>query len=279
MKKRFLIALLLVGGCASTPRPHPRVGPAPAPAALLESLQARHRALRTLEIETRTTTWFGGDRLRGTVLMMVAREGRLRFEASVPVQGAVASLVVDNGQFALLDLEAKVFRRGPACPENVAALVRIPLMPQEIAAILLGDAPLGADARATTVEWDPIRGAEILTIESAPAPAGAASAEATPRLWVFMRRGSSGYEVIGLEGESPNRPGRWRVSYEDLSPAGPVAIPQLIRFAEPGRSFDEGVEIKVRERLAVNQTLDPEAFTIVPPPGYPIQQQPCPARR
>ncbi len=259
---RAVALVLLAFGCAHQPPPKPRSGPPPAGDELMQVLRKRHEALRTLELETRTTSWRGGDRIRATVLMLVERSGRFRFEAEIPLQGTVGSLVVTADRFFLLDLEHKVYRTGLPCPANVAQLVQIPLAPQEVAAILLGDAPLGAEARALEVGWDANRGADVLAIERA----------AAARLWITVRRPD---EVLAVEGQSHGANGRWRVAYEGLERVGGIPLPSVTRFAEPGRSFDEGVEIKVKERIGVNRALQPEAFTLSPPPGYAIEHLPC----
>jgi hypothetical protein len=275
------LALLALAGCAHASVAVPRPGdhPAPSPQSLFAVLVERHQALRTTELETRTTSWLGKDRARATVLMLVDRAGRLRFEAEVPVQGAVASLTVQGREFNFLDLQQRVFRRGPACPANVALLIPIPLMPDEIAAVLLGDAPLGEGARPIEVLWDGQRRADVLVIERP-------SAGAAARLWVTFSDAGGRPEVVAVEGEphvdpgaSPSRP-HWRVAYDERSPVAQTtqSLPTLIRFAEPGRSFDDGVEIKVKTRLGVNRPLRDESFVLTPPPGYPIEVLRCPAR-
>jgi hypothetical protein len=264
---RWALACALLVGCATAPVPRPPGQPAPAAPELLEALQRRQAALRTLEIDTRTTSWLSGDRVRATVPMLVDRAGRLRFEFEVPVQGSVAALTVHGREFALLDLQNHVLHTGPACPANVARLIPIPLLPEEIAAILLGDAPVGAGARPGEVSWDGKRQADVLAIER---PGAAAS-----RLWITMKRAKAGYDVLGLEGQSPGATGRWRVAYEDLRSADGFTLPSLIKFAEPGKSFDDGVEIKVRERLGLNRPLKDEQFTLTAPPGFRVENLPC----
>jgi hypothetical protein len=261
---------VLAAGCATAPRPRPTNLPAPAASALLEALQKRQAALHTLEIDTRTTSWLSGDRVRATVPMLIDRAGRLRFEAEIPIQGSVAALTVHGHEFALLDLQHHVFHVGPACPTNVARLIPIPLLPEEIAAILLGDAPLGDGARAVGVGWDGQRQADVLAVER-PSAGGAAN-----QLWVTMGRGSAGYDVLAVEGQSPGARGHWRVSYEDLSRADGFTLPGVIRFAEPGKSFDDGVEIKVKERLGVNRPLKDEQFALSAPPGFKVEPLVCP---
>jgi hypothetical protein len=267
--RRLLLAAALALGCATAPTPRPPGQPAPEASLLLESLKGRQAALRTLEIETRSTSWLNGERIRATVPMLVDRAGRLRFEFEIPVQGSVAALTVRGNAFALLDLQHQVFHQGPPCPANVARLIPIPLLPEEIAAILLGDAPLGETARAREVSWDGQRQADVLVVVRS-----AAGAAAT-HLWITMKRSGGGYDVLAVEGQSPGAQGRWRVAYEDLQKADGFTVPGLIKFAEPGKSFDDGVEIKVKERLGLNRPLKDEQFILKPPPGYKVEQLLC----
>ena len=95
-----------------------------------------------MSARVRATSWLGGERVRATVNMLVERDGHLRFEAEVSLQGTVATLATDGATFALLDARKNELSRGPACPANVASLIRIPLAPADVAAVLLGDARL-----------------------------------------------------------------------------------------------------------------------------------------
>jgi hypothetical protein len=269
-----LLAAALTAGCGhgvAAVRPADR--PLPAPEVLFQALVARQTALRTVELETKTTSWLGHERTRATVLMLVERSGRLRFEADVPLQGAVASLVVRGREFQFLDLQQHVFRHGPACPANVALMIPIPLLPEEIAAILLGDAPLGEGARPGEVLWDGERRADVLVVDRP-------SAGAAARLWISFTPSGSSYDVVAVAGESPAGAGRrWRVAYEGstrIDAGAPLTLPGTIRFAEPGRSFDDGVEIKVKERMGVNRPLRDESFVLTPPAGYPVETLGCP---
>lgn len=266
---------LLAACCATTPVPKPRPPTHPEPAAeeLMAALAQRHQKLRTMEFETKTTSWLGSERVRATVLMMVDRAGRLRFEAEVPVQGAVASLAVNGRDFTFLDQEKSIFRRGPACPANVALMIPIPLRPEEIAAILLGDAPLGERARPAGVSWDGIAGADVLAVDRSTEGDGAA------KLWVTMRRRANppGYDVLAVEGQSLAMTARWRVGFGDLERAAgsEEAVPKVVRFAEPGKSFDDGVEIVIKDRFGVNRPLRDESFVLTAPPGYKVETLLC----
>lgn len=270
---RALAALLLAASCATTATvtPRPPTQPEPPAAELLDALKKRHERLRTVEMETRTTSWLSRERVRATVLMLVDRAGRLRFGAEIPLQGVVAQLAVNGRDFSFLDDEKRVFRKGPACPANVALMIPIPLRPEEIAAMLLGDAPLGENARATGVSWDGRAQADVLAVDRSTGGDGAA------KLWITLRRRPTppGYDVLAVEGQSLAAQARWRVAFEDHARVGEDALPNVIRFAEPGKSFDEGVEIKVKERMGVNRPIPDDRFVLSPPPGYTVEHLLC----
>jgi Domain of unknown function (DUF4292) len=264
-------AVLSCAGSAQFVRSYP----APSTEELLQAVRARQATVRGINIETRTTSWLGGERVRGTVQMLVERSGRLRFEAEVSLQGTVAALTVDGGQFAFIDHQKHLYRKGPACPANVAAMIRIPLAPAEVAAILLGDIPLPSDnkpGKVAAVEWDSSRGADVLTVTVA--------SQLGVKLWLGLRRPNAqvaAWDVVFVEGqglEGLDARGRWRVSYEDFEHVSGVALPRLVRFAEPGKTFDDGVEIKIRER-ALNPKFPEGAFTLEPPSGYRVEFAAC----
>jgi hypothetical protein len=252
---------LLFAACATAPAQ--RTYPVPSADELLAALRARQAAAHSLNLETRTTSWLGGERVRGTVQMLVERGGNLRFEAEVSLQGTVAALAVNDGQFVFVDHQKKTFRQGLATPSDVASLIRIPLPPQAVAAILLGDVFVSEGSKALDVGWD--RGADVLHLQ---APDGAES-------WVSLHRPAplvAAWDVVAVSGQPVFSRGRWRVSYQDMQRIDGQSFPKLIRFAEPGRDFDDGVEIKVRDRI-LNPAFPTDAFLLAPPPGY-LPQKP-----
>jgi hypothetical protein len=260
------VAMLAAGGCCGT-RVSNRPYPPPSADELVAAVRARQSAVTGMNVEARATSWLGGERVRGTVQMLVARDGRLRFEAEVAVQGTVALLAVDHAEFTFVDNGKHLFRRGPACPANVASLIRIPLEPAQVAAILLGDLPLPADTGDAKLDWDGKRAADVLVL---PGPYGST-------FWLGLRRANPAapaWDVVFLEGRGPRDPAPWRVAYDDFERKGAVALPRLIRFAEPGKDWDDGVEIKIRERVP-NPAFPDGAFTLTPPPGYAIEEAAC----
>ena len=250
------VLFLLLAACATVPAQ--RTYPVPSADELLAALRARQAAAHSLNLETRTTSWLGGERVRGTVQMLVERVGNLRFEAEVSLQGTVAALAVHDNTFVFVDHQKKTFRQGPATPGNVASLIRIPLPAQAVAAILLGDVFFLEGSKALDVGWD--RGADVLHLQT---PDG-------DELWVSLHRPAplvAAWDVVAVAGQPAFARARWCVSYEDLQHSDGQSFPGFIRFAEPGRDFDDGVEIKVRDRI-VNPLFPADAFLLAPPPGY-----------
>lgn len=263
---RATVLLLLALPLAGCPRPGPiaRAYPAPAADALLGALQARQAAVPGMSARVRATSWLSKERVRATVNMLVERDGRLRFEAEVSLQGTVATLATDGGTFALLDNRKNQLSRGPACPENVASLIRIPLAPADVAAVLLGDARRPAATGPPTVDWDAGAGADVLVL---PDPSGGT-------LQVLFRGTGADRRLIGANRVAATGSRLWRTAYEDFEAAGAEWLPRTIRFAEGTGSFDDGVEIRFRDRTIAG-TPPAGAFTLEPPPGVAVRDVGC----
>jgi outer membrane lipoprotein-sorting protein len=249
--------------CAHAP-PKSRPYPAPASDALIASLTARQSALGGMNARVRATSWLGGERIRATVNMLVMRDGRLRFEAEVSLQGTVATLATDGTTFALFDARRNEVNRGPACPANVASLIRIPLLPADVAAVLLGDARLPANIPegGLTVAWDPSRGADALAIRD----------KDGGDLQLFFRADRTLTAVVRT---APDGVRLWQTAYGEFETVAGVVVPRLIRFAEGTGSFDDGVEIQFKDRT-LNPTPPAGAFTLAPPAGAAVRDVGCP---
>ncbi|MFL5306204.1 MAG: LolA family protein [Polyangia bacterium] len=254
---------LLIAGCAhhgSVVRPYPP----PAADALVAALRARQAAVPGMSARVRATSWLSGERVRATVNMLAERDGRLRFEAEVSLQGTVATLATDGNVFALLDARKNELSRGPACPANVASLIRIPLAPADVAAILLGDARPPEQTGTPTVDWDPAIGADVLSLPDA---AGGA-------LQISFRGTGAERRLVGASRVGGNGARLWRTSYDDFEAVGPEWLPRTIRFAEATASFDDAVEIRFRDR-AIGTAVPAGAFTLAPPAGVTVRDVGC----
>jgi hypothetical protein len=187
----------------------------------------------------------------------------------VSLKGMVAALATDGVRYDFVDVDRQRVEHGPACPYNVATLVQIPLLPTEIAGVLLGDAPVGEGAVALDVGWDESLGADVLHLREA------VQGESR-ELWVFMKRIESArtYAIVRLEGTTSGKRERFSVGYEDFKQSDGFLLPDRIRFAEPGRSFDDGVDIEIKSRV-LNPNFTDRAFTLETPAGFTVEEVGC----
>jgi hypothetical protein len=231
----------------------------------MATLTARQSAVRGMNARVRATSWLDGERVRATVNMLVQRDGHLRFEAEVSLQGMVAALATDGTTFAFFDAHKNEVSRGPACADNVASLIRIPLAPADVAALLLGDARPPEGATPQPVQWDAGSGGDMLVLR---AP--------DEHMLVYTFRGSSDADRVLVGVMSLDKGGKraWRAAFEDLETVGGVRLPGTIRFAEKDASFDDGVEIKFKDRT-LNAAPAPNAFTLAPPAGATVVDVGC----
>jgi len=262
-----LVAVVLVAACCAHAQPMAtRPYPAPSADALISALSAQQAAVRGMNARVRATSWLGGERVRATVNMLVERDGHLRFEAEISLQGTVAVLATDGTAFSLYDAHKNELSRGPACPANVASMIRIPLGPADVAAVLLGDGrtPGPIDPATASVGWDVRRGADVLAI---------LAREGGTLQFLFHGDGAA-RTLVAIDRIGTNGAPMWRTAYEDHEAVGAVRLPGIIRFAEQNSSFDDGVEIKFKDR-SINATPPADAFTIPPPAGATIVEVGC----
>lgn len=142
---------LTLTACGRLPYPE---YPSNDPEAILGARWRLPDSLEALRAEARLEQREGGKRIRGTILMMIERPAKVRFDALTRL-GAVATLTSDGERFALLDLREERFFIGEACPENIARGVGIRLSPGELVALLLGELP---QLDRATASFDVIRG-------------------------------------------------------------------------------------------------------------------------
>ena len=272
MKAGGALALAAAAACCAHAQPVVRPYPAPTADVLLAALSAQQAGVRGMNARVRATSWLGGERVRATVNMLVERDGHLRLEAEISLQGTVATLATDGTSFTLYDAHRNEVSRGPACPANVASLVRIPLVPADVAAVLLGDArpPPPVDPASATVVWDARRGADVLAL---PVRDGGGT------LQILFRGDGAARTLVAVDRVGGAGTPLWRTAYEDHETVGGARVPGTIRFAEQAASFDDGVEIKFKDRT-LNAAPPAGAFTLAPPPGATVVEVGCgPARK
>jgi Domain of unknown function (DUF4292) len=244
--------LLAAAGC-----PGRMVRPYPPPPAtdLVAHLQERAQNAPSLKAETRTDVRVGKDRANVSVYIRAAWGGKLRFQAMNPNDSLAADLAADAGQFCFLDTHANCGACGPATPENVARLIRIPLEPDEVVAVLLGTAPLLPD-QTPEVVWDAEGGHEILSLE----------AEGWKQKIVLDGRDKR-WDLVESELRDPQGKLSWRVRHKDFHA---VATPDGKQLRLPGTSlFEQGsdkVKIDWREQV-IEPAPDDAKFKLSLPEG------------
>ena len=294
MKGGGVPALCALAACCAHAQPVVRPYPAPTADVLLAALSAQQAAVRGMNARVRATSWLGGERVRATVNMLVERDGHLRLEAEISLQGTVATLATDGTTFTLYDAHKNEVSRGPACPANVASLVRIPLAPADVAAVLLGDArppppydsdgdpgrvpkppregsrraEPGGDPRdpaTATVVWDARRGADVLALPVR---------DDGGTLQFLFRGDGAARTLVAVDRVGGAGTPLWRTAYEDHETVAGARVPGTIRFAEQAASFDDGVEIKLKDRT-LNETLPADRFVLTAPPGVTVKAVGC----
>ena len=255
----LICGVLLLAGC---PKPAVRPYPPPTGEELMAALRARAAHLKTLRATAKVDHFAnGGERVRVKVNMLLARGGRLRFEADSPLGGALATLTSDGKQFALLDVHNNRFLTGPAKACNVARLVRLAIPPEDVVAVLMGGAPL--DGALKGVSWDPNNGGrEVLTLSLPDGGEETIRLDATDKRWDVMRaerRDSSG-KVL------------WRVSNDGFKDHGGFRLPDTSDVEEPPHGAD--AEIKFRG-VEPNVELSDDLFHLPPPQGLTPEPADC----
>jgi hypothetical protein len=249
------------------------------PVSALDALRSMKRPVRTLRAKARVEQRGGeSGRIRGTVLMIVARPDRVRFDAMTQF-GPAAILTSDGTRFALADLRENRYLSGPACPSNIARLLGIRMAGDEVARLLLGDTPrLDATSRSLACTGD---GTYLVSLEGSDGrrqevelAVRAADRDAPPeeqhlRLVRSQLFGEDGRTVWTARFED------YRVVPDPRSEAVPkqgVALPFEIYFDHAR----DDAEVRVRfQSIELNVEVPPRAFQGSPRPGMPSEVVPC----
>ena len=237
MRRAILVLALGLAGCPGRPCPARPFGEA---TDLLSSYRDMRRPARVMRAEATVDQRSGDGRVRGTVLMFVERDDRVRFDAMTQF-GPAAILTSDGEQFALTDLRENEFFVGPTCEANIERLLGLRFSGPEVTRLLLGETPR-IEAASREVRCDD--GRYHVTLHAADGrrqelelevrEADVAAAPADQRL--RMRKS----EVFAPDGQL-----EWRVTYDDYRF---VADPT----DDAGRGVIVYVEAKGRKAIETN---------------------------
>jgi hypothetical protein len=251
----IVTALVALTGC-----PHKaivRPYPAPPAADVVGQVTRRGEIASSLKAETKTDVRMGKERANVTVYILAAPGGKLRFQALNPNDSLAADLASDGARFCFLDTRANCGDCGPATPENVARLIRIPLQPDEVVTVLMGGAPLLPDP-TPEVTWDDEDGREILALE----------ADGWKQK-VILDGKDKRWDLLLAELHDPKGKLAWRVRHKDFravktKSGETVRLPAASLFEQAG----DTVKIEWREQ-SIGETLDAGKFQIELQEGLP----------
>lgn len=216
-------------------------------------------------IEARASQYSDSGALKGKLLVLLQRPGRLRMEGLSPTDDMVSVLASDGERFtSFLRGEATCWT-GRACPENVGRFASVPLEVDELVGVLLGRPPIIAHAGAA-MKWDASVGAYRVELAGAAADLGLSHGR-TQRLWVAHGDGRI-VRVALLEG------GRAKVDvrYSEFRKVGGHLVPGRLDVALARESTD--LRLEYRE-VDVAAELGAEAFVFACPGGTTMEELPC----
>ena len=255
---KWLLLVSLVSACHGVTQMPPKV---PTANELLADVQAHQQQARTRKAQAKVEFWDNtkGDRLRGNLSMWVTRDGRLRIDVDSQV-GLLSALAVNGDNFQLLDVKNDKYFTGQAAPCNVERVLHVALPPAQVAAALLGDAPLFPHEGAE-VSWNGKDARWVLTLKLA--GGNKQTVELSDR-----QRNVERSELTDQRGKKI-----WWLEHEDWKTVKGVAMPERSRFQQ-GDKADQDVILKFTSQ-DVNVEPPAEAWVIEAPNGLMQQELRC----
>lgn len=272
MTRGAIVFALLLTGCPGRPCPAQPLGDA---TEALTSYRDMRLPVRVLRAEARVDRRDSEGRVRGTVLMLIERDDRVRFDAMTQF-GAAAVLTSDGERFALTDLRENEYFTGPTCPENIERFLGLRFSGAEVTRLLLGESPR-IEATDRTMRCDGGRYHITLTAEDG----------TRQQLELEVREGdetappdAQRLRLRRSEVFAPDGSTMWRVTYDDYrfvedptDEAGRgVVMPFRLRFEDPRTGADTEVRF---EDVELNIEVVADSFVQRPAPGLTQHEVGC----
>ena len=257
MKRLALVALLALAGC-----PHRGASPlggAIDAAPLWEQVKAAHAREGTLTADGKAFVDAPQNGGKYSLHLSVRRPSSLRLEALTPLGDPAAVLVTDQGRFALFDLRANQFYRGPSTPENLSRLFPVPLRDDELVSLFLGGVPElpGAQPVSAVREGDHFK-LVLATTDPALATVRGLSQE------VLVHEGDLRILMVsrGVAG-GPDQVPLWTVTLEEHDDG----LPRIVKLTVPAKGIVLDLRLK---NLLVGKPPPFGAFALQPPAGVEV---------
>jgi hypothetical protein len=269
---RTAVSMLVLGllqSCAHVVEYEPSTATAAGLSTRLQrSAAARHQAEGTIKA---ALPGLQGVAMQATVDVAAVAPQRLSVAVRSFFDLPMQVLVADGDTVTLYDATSGAgrFARGPATPATLQRVLGVPLMPDDVVALLLGRAPI--DARA---DWPAPR----ISVQSVDAAAGTYTAviERAGRgaLWWTARLVDDA--LVGAVAFAGDGRRLVEVKATDIRPENGVLLAHSLSLhlvpADEGGAFAEArdVVLTVQELRFNGEAIANEAFVLEPPPGTPV---------
>jgi hypothetical protein len=259
----FALALGHAGcGCrgGNIARPYPQ----PSAEALLQFLADKHDKARSFQVESVMDYWVGGERVKGTVLLMGEKGARVRINALNPTGDNVAAdLACDGQDFRFIDYNGDCQLTGPCTRDSIAQLLRVSLEPDDFLLLVMGATPI-IDHTQAALEWDARRGHEVLTLR-------AQGSGLTQTIALAGRTDEGRWDLVSSVVRDETGRELWNLQNKDFrtvkaADGAIFRVPGKTQFKQP----QEKADLLVRwRRHTLNPELDAARFAMEIPPGLP----------
>lgn len=257
----LLLAAPCALGCVSIAPPKQ---PITDPELALSQQRVQSKRLVSLRAEARVDQRGQSGRIKGSVWMLVERPNHVRFDAMTQF-GPAATLTSAGTTFEYSDLRNHRFLHGETCPKNIARFLNIELSVEQTAALLLGEAPVIAQARRD-LAWNS-EGFYRLRLFAADGARQEIDLKIEPSTRDAPPAGQT-LRVARSEIFDPRGKTELRLLYDDyrLLPyrGGQVAMPFTVHVEQPLRGSDTLIHFK---HIDFDPELPEGAFSQAVPPG------------
>jgi hypothetical protein len=252
-------------GCSCTGRRVDRKYPTPTVEQVVEHLRGVRTRASSFKHESRMDYWIGGQRVRGTVLVMGSWGAHLRFNGLNPTGDNVAvDLACDGADYRFIDYNNDCQLQGQCTANAIANLLRVVLAPDDFVALSLDGTPVIA-YQTSSIRWEPDGGYEVVELHGEGGWVQTIKLDGRDKSWDVLSsvlRGPDGKVDWQLENKDfrsvPGPPGA------DGAPGAPLRLPGRTSFEQPREQADLVVRWEKQEH---GVALDPAAFTMEIPAG------------
>jgi len=216
-------------------------------------------------IEARASQYNDAGGLKGKLLILAQRPGRLRMEGLSPTDDSVSVLATDGARFTSYQRGQSTCWVGRACPSNVGRFASVPLDSDELVGVLLGRPPIIPHG-GVAMKWDAAVGAYRLDLEGVASDLGMAHGR-TQRLWVAHADGRIVRTALLEDGKT-----RVDVTYSEFKRVGNQVVPGQLDVKLARDKTDLRLEYR---SIDLATPLQPEAFVFDCPGGTSMEELPC----